>query len=89
MSARLFCAIINDPEQGHLATGIDPTRVNLDSSLDHQLRRTIGCRACEDIVGVILPEHVWSAVEAHQDKLWRLPLAIIDTQSTFRAAMPK
>ncbi len=87
MSARLFDAIINDPNQSHLATGIHPSELSLNEAFSHQLRSALGSAGCDDIVGVVLPEDLWESVELQAEKLWRMPLAIVDTHSTFRAIM--
>lgn len=88
MSAKLFDAIINNPNQGHLAGGIHSTELRLSKKLNHQLRSTLGSIGCEDIVGVVLPQDLWEVVELQSEKLWRVPLAVVDSNSTYKAIMP-
>lgn len=87
MSEKLFDAIINDPNQGHFATGIDPAELSLNPALNQQLRAALGRTGCRDVVGLILPEDLWNNVELQAEKLWHIPVAVVDTPSTYRAVM--
>jgi len=87
LSAKLFDAIINNPNQGHFATGINPAELDLDGALNQQLQSALGRTGCNDIVGIILPDDLWVDVELQVEKLWNIPLAIVDTTSSYRAIM--
>jgi hypothetical protein len=87
MSGKLFDAIINDPNQGHFATGINPAELNLNPAYNQQLRSALGRTGCQDVVGIVIPEDLWSEVEGQAEKLWRIPVAVVDTPSSYRAIM--
>ena len=87
MSGKLFDAIINDPNQGHFATGIDPAELSLSPAFNQQLRLALGRTGCHDVVGIMLPEDLWNDVELQAEKLWRIPIAVVDTPSSYRAVM--
>lgn len=87
MSAKLFDAIINNPNQGHFATGIDPAELNLNAALNQQARAALGRTGCQDVIGIIMPEDLWSDVELQSEKLWQIPLAVVDTPSSYRAVI--
>lgn len=88
MSAKLFDAIINSPSQGHFATGINPAELDLSGAFNQQLQNALGRMGCSDVVGIIMPDDLWDDVELQAEKLWRIPLAIVDTPSSYRAIMP-
>lgn len=87
MSGKLFDAIINNPNQGHFSTGINPTELNLNTAFNQQLQAALGRTGCQDVIGIVMPEDLWNDVELQAEKLWRMPLAVVDTPSTYRAIM--
>jgi hypothetical protein len=88
MSDRLFDELLHHPAQGHLASGINPEGLSLTQRSTIELSQAIGRRGCEDIIGVVMPEELWSTVELQSDKLWRIPVALVYGRSNFRALMP-
>lgn len=88
LSSSVFEELLHSPDQGHLALGIRPEALNLPSVSMHQLLQAIGGRGCEHIIGVIMPEELWERVELHSDKLWRMPVALVQSSATYRALIP-